>query len=312
MSVLALAVVLAAVGLGVAWSAGGAVFPAWTWLLRRHESLGRLTVLASTIPLLLGLAAVGAVLLPGASHLSSGGCHVSLPGWTHLCPSHPDQALDLLLPAMAVLFGLLPGGLRRLAVLLREPVGSGAGLEPTLLDLPQPTAMLVGWLRPSLAVDRRFWAALEAPHRQAVLAHERAHLSRRDPLVLMVLRTTVLCSPAGIGRGLVRAWLDGAERQADAVAAGQLGSATRIAEALLSCAKMGGRTDALVASWGGGALERRIEALLVSPVVPRARGDAGWLDMAVVFVLSTGVLAAAPWLHHQIEHLANLTFASAF
>ena len=66
-----------------------------------------------------------------------------------------------------------------------------AGLDVRRLrvvtSIPNP-AFTLGWLRPRVYVSRELAVILPFPELTAVLAHERAHLTRRDPLRLAVLR----------------------------------------------------------------------------------------------------------------------------
>lgn len=66
-----------------------------------------------------------------------------------------------------------------------------AGVPPTLLrivdGLPNP-AFTVGWVRPHIYVASRLAEALSDEELSAVLAHEHAHVRRRDPARLSVLR----------------------------------------------------------------------------------------------------------------------------
>ena len=54
-------------------------------------------------------------------------------------------------------------------------------------DVPNP-AFTTGWLRPRVYVAKKLIERLSHAELTAVLAHERAHVSRRDPLRLSVLR----------------------------------------------------------------------------------------------------------------------------
>lgn len=300
-----LLVVALALGLGSSWVTAATVFPIWSHLARVRPSLARRSALVAAVPLLAGATLVFASLLPGDPHLDTLiGCHcaTSAPGWLHLCPLHPERAVGLLLPALVVLALLLPGRIRALATLATEPRGQGG---TRFLDLPRPAILLHGWLRPTLAVDRRLWAALSPTDRAAVLAHEHAHLARRDPLVLMALRLLVGVGPAEAGRALVRGWLDHAERMADARAADTIGDPIPVAEALLRCARLS-EPRRLAIGWTGGRLEARVHALLdgAAPSGP----DLGRLDLLALVVAAVAALASAPWLHHHLEHLLNLSF----
>ena len=310
MSGLALPVLVMAMGLASAWLLAAVWYPVWTRCLRRWPALGRVSLVAACLPMLLGLTVVFAALIPGDPHLSQPfgcHCHTSMPGWIHLCPVHPASAAGLLPVALLVAGLLLPGRIGAVRALVAEPLGLGGSAEPQVLDLPGQTAVLVGWWRPTLVVDRTLWQALDADERGAVLAHEGAHLARRDPWVLMAHRLLVSVGPASSGRALTRAWLAGAELRADAIAAEEVGS-ERLASALVRCARLASGVPPLAPCWTGGQLERRIEALLSGEGVRSSSApDAGLLDAAVVLALALWALSTSPWLHHQVEHLLNLS-----
>ncbi len=231
-----------------------------------------------------------------------------MPSWLHLCPVHPGEALALVAPAMIVLALLVPGRLRAALALAREPLGHGGGGAPRVIALGARIALLHGWLRPTLVVDRALWQALSEGERAAILAHERGHLQRRDPLVLMGLRLLLVIAPPRLANAVARAWLDRAERLADAAAARSTGDPVQVASALLRCARLGNSAPALAMAWTGGELEHRVRVLLdpslhPGPTLP----DLGLLDVALLAVLGALGVAATPWVHHQVEHLLNLS-----
>lgn len=314
MSTLAFLVVVAAMGIAVAWATAVLVYPVWSHLAERSPRVARGAVAAAALPWLVGAAFVAAGFLPGDPHTGQIlGCHcaASGPDWAHLCPAHPASALGLLPFAAMTLALLLPGRVRMWRGLAREPLGSGAGATPTILDLPRPTALLVGWLRPSLVVDRRLWSNLSRTDRAVVLAHERVHLGRRDPAVLMLLRVLCAVGPRSAADRLARAWLRRAELSADAGAARAVGDPLVVADTLLRCARMGGqRRAALAVSWTSGSLEGRVQALLGGRGAARGsdQPDLGRRDAALFVASAIGVVSATPWVHHQIEHLLNLSF----
>lgn len=307
MSVLSLPLTVLAIALAAAWISGAIILPTWTVAVRALPRLSRFSLVIAAIPLGLGLVLAIAAFIPGDPHIGQlVGCHceTSMPGWVHLCPLHPSNAAGLMLPALAVIGLLGLGRVRALLALAREPLGLGGGTAPTLIDLPEPIAMLHGWLRPSLVVDRRLWSALDADHRSAILAHERGHLSRRDPMMLFVLRLVVAFAPTPAAGAMTRAWLAAAELDADAIAAREVGP-TVLASALLRCARL--TAPPLALSWAGGHLERRVDALLGEARAPSPLPNVGIVDAALLAILLVAALPVTPWLHHQVEHVLNLS-----
>ncbi len=297
-------VLVSALLLFVAWGTATVLYPLWTRLSELRPSFSRWALVGAAVPYILALGFVGALVLP-AQLESLFVCH-SGPGWLHLCWCHPGNAITLLPPAVATLALLIPGRVRGLSTLFQVPRGDGGGATPLLADLSHPTALLVGWWRPSLVVDRRLWVALSPSQREAMLAHEQAHLDRRDPLMLFVLRVLTVIAPGPARRALVRAWLDRAETRADELAVQAVGDPLLVAEALLRCARLGARAPDLAIAWTSGQLERRVHAILKGVDSPAGSGpDANLLDGAVLVGMLLAVVAATPTLHHQLEHLLS-------
>jgi len=136
-----------------------------------------------------------------------------------------------------------------------------------------PFAALVGVLRPRLFVSDRFFDALTAGERRAVLDHEEAHRRSLDNLK----RTAMRLAPdwlafAPVGREIERDWAIAAEREADDHAAG-LGRARSLdlAGALLKAARAMPMSRALASSFCDEAIiAHRIERLLDEPPARRA------------------------------------------
>jgi len=292
-----------------AWVTAAVAYPGFHAAVARRPGLARHTLLVAALPVIVGTTLALTAFLPGDPHLDHLlGCHcaTSMPGWMHLCPQHPTTAPVLLVPTLGAILMLLPGRLQALAFLFREPLGTGTGATPTLVDLPHPTAVLAGWLRPSLLIDRRLWTTLQPEHRDALLAHERGHLARRDPLVLTVLRVLTAVAPSARARPLLRQWLDHAERSADQAATRHVDPLV-VAEALVACARLTPSRPSGRLGWTAGQLESRVHALVDgAPDTRVPRPDASIADLAAALLLLAVGLVSAPWLHHHVEHVLNL------
>jgi len=301
-SVLAFLTVVGALTLALSWAVAGVLYPLWGRLVAERVGLARGTLVVAALPALLAAGVVAASVLP-AWFDTLFICH-SGPGWLHLCWCHPDNAAGALPFAAGALLLLVPGRVRALWSVGREPLGSGSA--PLVTELQRPIALLVGWLRPSVVIDARLWAALTAPQRDAVLAHEQAHIDRRDPLMLLLLRVITSVAPAHARSALLRSWLDRAETRADALAVRAVGDPVIVAEALLRTARLNLESPRLALGWGGGTLERRIGAILDAGIDDTSSApDAGLLDALALATVSVAVLLASPAMHHQLEHLLN-------
>jgi Zn-dependent protease with chaperone function len=176
-----------------------------------------------------------------------------------------------------------------------------AGVDPgnirVVAGLPSP-AFTAGWLRPRIYVARAL-SDLGLPERAAVLAHEAAHVARRDPLRLSVLRflaCTLFWIPAL--RRLAADVADEAEVRADDEAAK---APLALASALLALSGWRQPVADLGDSVGFGQrsdlLERRIRRLAgedppVGSHVTRATLFGAF--MALALVLSSGAIMAHP------------------
>lgn len=210
----------------------------------------------------------------------------------------------------------LRGALRSLAVSRIDPEDSiwsaalKAGVSPTLIrvveDAPNP-AFTLGWWRPSIYLSRRLAQSLRPEELTALIAHEGAHVARRDPLRLSLFRflgRTLFWLPA-LSR-LAADVADEAEIEADDRAAG--GSPLMLASAIVSVAGWSDRREArdlaivgMVGFAREDMIERRVRRLagedapLGSHVTRRSIAGAG---AALALVWTSGVLMAHPLPSH--------------
>jgi Zn-dependent protease with chaperone function len=277
------------------------------------------------------LLAIGSLLLVSVSpiighHFASGLEH-SLRGQDHLGPLCLIALHEILAP-MHYLFHLLVGGgllyaiwdrvraaLRVRAVL--APVdttipaahdafglaAAAAGVDTRRIrvveGVPNP-AFTVGWLWPRIYVDRSLGERLTPAELSALLAHEGAHVARRDPLRLSLLRffaCTLFWIPAL--RRLADDIADEAEVQADDRAAH--GQPLVLASAILKLAGWREATDLPAGAVGfaqrAGLLDRRIRRLAGENPAPAShltRRSVAWAVLALTLVWGSGAIMAHP------------------
>ena len=188
--------------------------------------------------------------------------------------------------------GPLPAVLARLAALARLP-------RPVRLSvlrcLPVPFAR--GLVRPEICLPQRALERLAPEHQEGILAHEVAHLARRDPLWLAAVRLLEgLLFLQPLNRLARRRLAELAEYRCDDWAARATGRGPDLARCLAEVAGwLVGRPALLpVAGMAGrrSSLARRIERLLAGRP-ERAERAPRWLLPAAVAVLAV-VAAAAP------------------
>jgi Zn-dependent protease with chaperone function len=185
-----------------------------------------------------------------------------------------------------------------------------AGLDPALLrvvdGLPNP-AFTAGWLRPCVFVARELAERLSPAELAAVIAHERAHVARRDPLRLSVLRFfgyTLFWIPA-FAR-LADDIADEAEVEADDRAAGD--KPLVLASAILAVAQWMPREARLAAAVGftrHDMLERRVRRLAGEVTMVRTnvtRRSIAGAGSALALVWISGLLMAHPLEAHSAPH----------
>ena len=165
--------------------------------------------------------------------------------------------------------------------------------------LPTP-ALTVGWLSPRVYIAEALGKRLRSSELAAVIAHEGAHVTRRDPLRLSLFRVlacTLFWIPAL--RRLADDMADEAEILADNVAAERAGPLV-LASALLALAQWPAVTTnptAVVGFQHRDLLERRIRRL-VGESTPRAthvtRRSLAGAAGALLLVWIPGILMAHP------------------
>ncbi len=247
-----------------------------------------------------------------------GRCHcIAHPHHLHLCLEHASFSWALVVTAAIGLAALVPRA-RALVALGRDyfltaswaselRTSATLEVEGTRIDVVEEAgahAWTVGVGRPRVVVCRSLWSSLDADGRAAVIAHERAHLARRDPMMLVLLRAATCFLPTSAADRLLRGWRRAAEVACDRLAARWVGDAGAVASALVVCGRLQLDRSSHRAAMGVAQddLELRVRALLddgVLPLEPAAkRGD---LASALSVAAFGGVLVAVA-LGHDAHH----------
>ncbi len=183
--------------------------------------------------------------------------------------------------------------------------------NPAVYCLPSDKALCftVGVLRPRVYLTTGLRERLSPRERDAVLAHEAAHVRRRDGLLSVVLVTFYNLFPLPGGWRLYHGWVASTERACDAEAARSVGSSCDVAAALVTVARLAhSQTLPGAASFAASRPEdvaARVQALLEHcPLAPRALARHR-IGLAVLAALSfSGLLAAYPVILHLAEMFA--------
>jgi len=206
-------------------------------------------------------------------------------------------ALRALREGLAERFALEAGPLARTLAELRCEAGLRRRVRLSCAPgLAAPVAL--GWLRPEICVPVRAATDLTPEQQRGMLAHELAHLVRRDPLWLLACRALEgLLFFQPLNRLARRELQETAEYLCDDWAAARSGGGLALASCLAEVAGWfahgsAPRTPALAAGMTSrpSALSARIERLLASQ---RPAPSARW-SLPTVALLLAGVAAAAP------------------
>ncbi len=214
-----------------------------------------------------------------------------------------SHALLVAVVAMLGVFALLLG--RRVARITRAPrdrrtvATRAVGLRTARVlvsDAYQGVPFAGGTLRPWVCFSRYTWDALSTEEREAVLAHELAHLRHHDLLVLsLVALAADLFWFVPFARWLPRILGEQCELRADAAAVRRGTDATILAATLVHVAELVAQaqpapTLAFVRPGAEPLLARRV-ARLVEP--PRARGRIAGVAVVLGVALVAGMVLRA-------------------
>lgn len=163
-----------------------------------------------------------------------------------------------------------------------------------ILNTPHPMACTVGFWQPQIILSAGLITALSAGELRAVIGHEWGHVSRRDPLRLLLLRfwsQALWFLP--IVRALAQDSARSMEEAADDAAVGLTDQPLDLAAALVKTAKAQAqpRWSSLPALGGEHTVRARVERLLEEvPSRHRQRHHRAWATSTVVVLFLLGAL----------------------
>lgn len=290
---------------------------AWSPRVRAHR-LAALAVAPAAIPTFL----LGLCVLPGAVGFLSGRgdhCPVHL-DHPHLCLFHasvtlsPPLVLGLLL-FLTLLFSVCRQGTRWIGRARQDRLGleaaatGGSVSQSRLTCSAIPFALTGGWIRPRTWISTALFDALPPIRREIVIAHERAHAERRDPLLWAVTSTLAGLHLPGTRQPLLAGLRLAAEQDCDERAAARVGDRLEVAATLLFVERLmkgcdvGPSSDSHAALTGS-TVPPRVQSLIsAKPEEPRGF-PLPLVAAAIALVAGSG---AAP-LHHAAEHLLELVY----
>ncbi len=282
-----------------------------------------LAFLLGTLPALVSLALGAAAAAPPffaalgrvADHCSSHGHHA------HLCFLHPSPVRPLLAAVGAAslavfLFrvGAIVVAMVRTRRRLRALESLGV-LRPgafPIVALPGAPRLChaAGLVRRRILLSMALEASLSPEELGSALAHEEAHLRRRDPLLGWLLELAGLFAAPFFARACASAYHTAAEEACDAEAAVRMGEGALVAAALVKVAALQRQSAHVLPeapAFGALALEHRVRLLLEH----EARATpAQALQAVAALILTAGLLLRghSAFLHHAVETVLHLLF----
>jgi Zn-dependent protease with chaperone function len=162
-------------------------------------------------------------------------------------------------------------------------------------------------IRPRIFISRSLGETLSPELLRAAIAHEEAHLVRRDPLARLILGGAGVFALPRIARAFELAFRDASEEACDASAARNVGDPFVVADALVSVARLQLSSASGLLAFGASALERRVRALIDGALEVRSARFLSGLALAVVL---TAAIAGPHHgaIHHTVETLLSKAF----
>ncbi len=270
----------------------------------------RLLFAASVAPLAIAILILTAALAPSFGWISDH-CYGSDPhAHAHICGHHVAAWPSLFLIGIASLvtaraawfvashvYALVRAAFvrRALDAASREAPETGARVLP----FAEPQAFVLGLFRPRLYVTE---GLARSEHLGAVLAHERAHVARHDPLRRFVAGLGLAFHLPGVARTLGAALARTQEMAADDHAARSLASRVRVARALVALARA--RAPATALAFSGSDVPTRVAALMDDR--PRSDRPTPVAFAVVALAAIVGAASSAELIHHGVEMLLGV------
>jgi Zn-dependent protease with chaperone function len=225
----------------------------------------------------------------------------------HLCVLHPPHAASGPAPwwGLLALWMWIAARMARAAIVARRRWRTGSQLvasarpssfgdDVRLLDDEVPLALT---LDRTVVVSRGLVERAKPETLEVVIAHERAHVARRDGWRAVVAHVLAAVYPRAVAARMQRALVEAREAACDDAAAALHGR-IRVAAALTEVARL--RISAHGVSVAAGSLEARVRRLL--DPTPPTPGGTGWIVLALLLV---GAGPGHEWLERLVHVLVH-------
>lgn len=188
---------------------------------------------------------------------------------------------------------------------LRRLATSGAD-DSLLIPLEEPCAFVIGFVRPRVVVSRGLRTCLSEAEVEIILAHERAHARRRDPLRQLLASIGLLWHVPGISSCLDGTFRLCQELIADRAAVSKSADKQRVANTLVRYAKLRPRMTIPAPAFGDSGIAKRVRSLMESG--PSAPGQLHPALVAAVVAVAFGALLLGRDLHIALHHFATTLY----
>lgn len=194
------------------------------------------------------------------------------------------------------------GALRKLRR-VAEPIGERG--ETLLVPSSLPFAFTGGVMRPRIYVSTVLWEHLSPREREAVLAHERAHVRRGDVWKRLLLELAGHLGDPFFTSRLRARWHAATEKICDGEAAGKLADPVPVAQALVRSARLGLARPAGAFSFSShdAGIRERVEELLAGRPSQKVYFRPTVLGCAAVVMLLAAAIVFFHPLHHLLESI---------
>jgi Zn-dependent protease with chaperone function len=233
-------------------------------------------------------------------------------GWhPHLClvhlPPRTGHAAGLAALAVLAVLGVAVVadivGLLRLSRNLRRAIGESACRDG--IDAAIPIAATVGFLRPRVVVSAALRRRLAPGLVDAIIAHEGAHVRRRDALRQAAARILSRFHLPAVRRRLLRDLHLACEQACDEQASAHVGDRLLVAQALIAMEQILAATPTplprAAVAFGDTGVAARVHSLVADPLPGSRR-----MPPVALALLALAVFAAADPIHHGTETVLGL------
>jgi Zn-dependent protease with chaperone function len=169
-----------------------------------------------------------------------------------------------------------------------------------VVPVEEPQAFVMGILKPQVFLSAGLLARADSGLLEPLLAHEAAHVRRRDPLRRLVASIGLLLHLPGVDRVIQQLLARAQEMAADAEAVKEIGDGTRVAEALVWFARLRLRHPQPAFEFAKVDIGARVRQILD----PCHQADAPSIFALLATSGGLGVLAIIA--QHQLHHLSEI------